>query len=72
MKQAKKEDTVGNCHVNQCPPVHSAILDIVYQCPPVHSDNATVKISIIRTPTNPTGTVNSHICSHSSAVHNVF
>ena len=26
----KKEDTVGKCHVNQCPPVHSTILDIVY------------------------------------------
>ena len=26
-----EEDTVGNCHFNQCSPVNSGILDITYQ-----------------------------------------
>ena len=30
-EESNEEDTVGNCQFNQCPPVHSGILDITYQ-----------------------------------------
>ena len=62
----KKEDTVGVASISALRSILPFL--ILY----IRRQSNIVKSSIIRIPTNPTGTVNSHTSSHSSAVHSVF